>query len=527
MSFFAGLLKSSDFYKTASPVMLPFRSLIQIDKSSTTPVFLQLSDQLGQLIRKGNLAPGQRLPGTRQLAELLTLNRQTIVAAYDEGLAQGWLESRSGSGTYVATHIEEVKPQALVSEGTSRNAISQRYGVSEGQTNKQPGYRFESLNFLVRPVLTDQAGLRLDDGFPDIRLAPMEELSRAYRSYFRWGNPQKHFGYGDTKGHLLLREQLSIHLNETRGLRTTPDNVLITRGSIMGLHLSCQVLLRPGDVVVTGETTWAGATMNILKTGASVLTVPVTQQGMDIDALEALCHKQRSIARPIRMVFVTPHHHYPTTVTLRADRRVRLLQLAEQYCFAILEDDYDYDFHYLSRPILPLASADQQGMVVYVGSLTKSVAPAFRIGYVVAPSAVIDELARLRRIIDRQGDPMLEFAIGQLLKTGDLKRHFRKALRTYHARRDHFCNLLTRELPDVIQFTKPDGGLAVWSTFDPVIDMELIAQRAAREGLMLSSGVLHNPPGQRLNGTRLGFASSTEEELEQSVVVLKKAVLGA
>ncbi|GAB4050964.1 aminotransferase-like domain-containing protein [Spirosoma litoris] len=519
MSFFAGLAKSSNLKKTASPVMLPFKSLIQIDKSLATPVFLQLSDQLSQLIRKGTLAPGYRLPGSRQLAELLSLNRQTIVAAYDEGLAQGWLESRSGSGTYVAAHVPEVKPQALTMDNSY--AIASRYGVTEDQ-NKQPGYSFESINFLLRPVLTNQSGLRLDDGFPDIRLAPMDELSRAYRSYFRWGDPQKHFGYGDTKGNLLLREQLSIHLNETRGLRTTPDNLLITRGSIMGLHLTCQVLLRPGDVVVTGETTWAGATMNILKTGASVVTVPVDQHGMDIDALEILCQNQRSVAQPIRMVFVTPHHHYPTTVTLRADRRVRLLQLAEQYGFAILEDDYDYDFHYLSRPILPLASADQQGMVVYVGSLTKSVAPAFRIGYVVAPTAVIDELARLRRIIDRQGDPMLEFAIGQLLKTGDLKRHFRKALRTYHARRDHFCELLTTELADRIQFTRPDGGMAVWSTFDPAIDMELMAQQAGREGLSLSNGVAHNPPGQRLNGTRLGFASSTEDELTQSVGVLKK-----
>jgi GntR family transcriptional regulator/MocR family aminotransferase len=345
----------------------------------------------------------------------------------------------------------------------------------------------------------------------------MDELSRAYRSYFRWGNPQQHFGYGDTKGHPLLREQLSHHLNETRGLRTTPDNILITRGSIMGLHLACQVLLRPGDAVVVGETTWAGATMNIQQTSAQVLTVPVDQHGINVDKLMELVARQ-----PIRMVYVTPHHHYPTTVTLRADRRVKLLQLAEQHGFVILEDDYDYDFHYLSRPILPLASADQKGMVVYVGSLTKSVAPAFRIGYVVAPTALIDELARLRRIIDRQGDPMLEFAVGQLFKNGDMKRHFRKALRTYHSRRDHFCDLLANGLPDAIQFTKPDGGLAVWATFGPEIDPELLAGQAGQMGLSFASGLTHNPPGQRLNGTRLGFASSPEAELTQSVLILRK-----
>lgn len=505
---FAGLLESSSLYIYDSPVMLPFKSLIQVDKESTIPVFVQLSNQLGQLIRQGTLKPGQRLPGTRQLAELLDLNRQTIVSAYDEGLAQGWLESRLGSGTYVAAHFPEVNPQTLPLNNDE---------ITLG--GKQPGYQFQSLGFLARPVLTNHSGLRLDDGFPDIRLAPMEELSRAYRSYFRWGNPQQHFGYGDTQGHLLLREQLSIYLNETRGLRTTADNVLITRGSIMGLHLTCQVLLRPGDTVVTGETTWAGATMNIQKTGASLITVPVDQHGIQVELLGELCQKQ-----PVRLVYVTPHHHYPTTVTLRADRRVRLLQLAEQYGFVVLEDDYDYDFHFLSRPILPLASADRKGMVVYVGSLTKSVAPAFRIGYVVAPAVLIDELARLRRIIDRQGDPMLEFAIGQLFKTGELKRHFRKALRTYQARRDRFCDLLTAELPDTVAFTKPDGGMAVWTTFDPGINMEALAQRAGQRGLFLASGVSHNPPDQQLNSTRLGFASSTEDELERSVAVLKKVI---
>ncbi|GAB3970080.1 PLP-dependent aminotransferase family protein [Spirosoma terrae] len=510
MSNFAGLCKSSDFKNIASPVMIPFKSLIQIDKSSAVPVFLQVSNQLAHFIRAGTLLAGQRLPGTRQLAELLTLNRQTIVAAYDEGLAQGWLESKTGSGTYVAAHFPEVKPQALTLDSTAPSP--------QTIASKTPGYTFESIPFLHRPILTQTTGLHLDDGFPDIRLAPMDELSRAYRSYFRWGNPQAHFGYGDTKGHLLLREQLSAHLNETRGLRTTSDNILITRGSIMGVHLASQVLLRPGDVVVTGETNYVGATMNFQRAGATLVTVPVDQHGLDVEALAQVCAQQKSI----RMVFVTPHHHYPTTVTLRPDRRIRLLQLAEQYGFIVLEDDYDYDFHYLSRPILPLASADPKGMVVYIGSLTKSVAPAFRIGYVVAPSELIDELARLRRIIDRQGDPMLEFAVGQLFKTGDLKRHFRKALRTYQARRDRFCDLLTNELAQYVQFAKPDGGMAVWARFDPAIDLEKLALRAGQQGLFFSNGVSHNPPGQRLNCTRFGFASSTEDELELSIRVLKK-----
>jgi GntR family transcriptional regulator / MocR family aminotransferase len=360
--------------------------------------------------------------------------------------------------------------------------------------------------------MTSPAGLRFDDGLPDARLAPLDELSRAYRAYSRWGNPQAHFGYATTHGHPLLRQQLAAHLNETRGLNTTPDNILITRGSVMGMHLVAQTLLRPADTMVAGEATWASAVMNAHQAGADVLTLPTDQYGLDVDALADLCAK-----RPVRLVYVTPHHNYPTTVTLRADRRLRLLQLAEQYGFAILEDDYDYDFHYLGRPILPLASADPHRMVIYMGSLTKTIAPAFRVGYVVGPTALIDELARLRRIIDRQGDPALEFAIGQLFDTGELKRHFRKALRTYLSRRDHLCQLLATELPAQVRFMKPDGGMALWATFAPEINLPALSERANRAGLYLSAGT--SPSASK--NIRMGFASSTEEELTQAVAVLK------
>lgn len=487
--------------------MLPFATLLRLDPDAATPLYVQLSQQLGQLIRAGTLAAGQRLPGSRLLASQLAINRLTVVAAYDDLLAQGWLSSRAGSGTFVADHLPEPSPQSIHHQPINPAV--------------QPGYPFTSRPHLNVPVRNSPGGLRFDDGLLDARLAPLDELSRAYRSYSRWGNQQAHFGYADTHGHPFLREQLAKHLNETRGLHITPANVLITRGTVMGIYLVCQTLLRPGDVMVTGGVTWTTASMNAQQAGARVLTVPVDAHGLDVDALADLCARQ-----PVRMVYITPHHHYPTTVTLRADRRLRLLQLAEQHGFALFEDDYDYDFHYLGRPILPLASADRHGMVVYVGSMTKSVAPAFRVGYVVAPSALIDELARLRRIIDRQGDPALEFAIGQLFETGELKRHFRKALRTYLARRDHIARLLTSELANDVTFTKPDGGLALWATFRPDIDLPRLAEQAASLGLSLSSGLPHVAAGQQPHSIRMGFASSTEAELAQAVAILKQLTVG-
>lgn len=489
--------------------MLPFKTLIKIDKTAGVAVFLQLAEQLRRLIGDGVLIAGQKLPGTRQLAELLHLHRKTIIAACEELLAEGWLETRAGSGTFVAAQLPVVRPQAI---GIETDKLE-----SEGK----PGFSFTPKPHLIRPLMLMSDGLRLDDGFPDIRLAPMDELARAYRSYFRWGNPQQHFGYGDPKGNRLLREELSVFLNETRALRTTADNILISRGSMMGIHLASTTVLEPGQTVVVGETNWSGANMNFQQAGAEVLTVPVDQHGMDVEALADICGR-----RPVRLVYVTPHHHYPTTVTLPPHRRLRLLQLSRQYGFVILEDDYDYEFHYLRRPILPLASADPHGMVIYIGSLSKSVAPAFRIGYVVASETVIDEMARLRRIIDRQGDSMLEFAVGQLFRNGDMRRHLKKAHQTYANRCQYFCSLITSELADVVRFDQPEGGLAVWATFDPQIDLEQLAKKAKTAGLMVSDGVGHNPPGKWLNSTRLGFASSNESELGQSVEILRKLTRG-
>jgi GntR family transcriptional regulator / MocR family aminotransferase len=480
--------------------MVPFKTLIRVDKAAETAVFLQIAEQLKHLMDAGTLLPGQKLPGTRQLSLLLQVHRKTMVAAYDELLVQGWLEARPGSGTYVANPLPLVHPKALGPD-------------SPPLANQQPGYAFAKQAHLVRPISLISTPLRLDDGFPDIRLAPMDELARAYRSYFRWGNPQEHFGYGDPQGNSLLRQELSTYLNETRALQTTPDTILITRGTMMGVHLASTLLIGAGDTVVVGETNWSSANMNFEQAGARLLTVPVDQRGIDVDALAAICQRE-----PVRLVYVTPHHHYPTTVTLQSDRRLQLLQLSQQYGFVILEDDYDYEFHYLRRPILPLASADRHGMVIYVGSLSKTVAPAFRIGYAVAPAGVIEEMARLRRIIDRQGDAMLEFAVGQLFRNGDLQRHLKKALQIY------FCNLLASELPAAIRFTQPDGGLAVWAQFDAGIDLVKVAAKARRAGLYLADGQAHNPVGRQLNSTRLGFASSNETELEQSVAVLRKLI---
>jgi len=490
--------------------MQALSTLLSVDKNSQQAVYLQIANQLMGFIKEGNLQAGHRLPSTRQMADWLDVHRKTVIQAYDELLAQGWLESRTGSGTFVAKHLPETKPQRLVNGSTT--IINPTHTA---------GFDFKPLPHLDHAVIQSKHKYHLDDGFPDPRLAPVEELARAYRSQLLTGNPYVRLGYGDTKGSLWLRQVLAPYLNDTRGLKITPDNILLTRGTVMGVYLVSTAFIQPGDNVVVGELNYNGANMNFLQAGANLIKIPIDEHGIVVDELEKICRQQT-----VRMVFVTSHHFYPTTVALRADRRIQLLQLSEQYKFIIFEDDYDYDFHYLSKPLLPLASADKGGMVLYCGSFTKAISPAFRVGYLVGSENVIHHLAQLRRIIDRQGDAMLENALAELLQNGIIQRYLRKAWRKYRQRRDVLCDLLKTTLGEYVQFQSPVGGMAIWTHFDPKISIPALAQKALQHDLYFSPGFRNENASSIINATRLGFASSTPAELERCVEIMAGLLKG-
>ncbi len=487
--------------------MLPYSTLLTIDKSAKMPVFLQIAAALTDAIRRGVLPPGVRLPGSRALATALQLHRKTVVAAYDELLAQGWLETQTSRGTYVSKKLPEVLPEALrINAGPAAGAA------------RKAGFRFQKNTLLDFPVLQGVNTLAFNDGFPDPRLAPWDALGRAYRTVLRHGYRKNLFSYADTFGEVSLRAAMADYLRESRGLPIGVENVLLTRGSVMAMHLVAQSVLQPGDVVVVGEIAYATGNLIFRHAGARLVTVPVDERGLDVAALERLCREM-----PVRMVYVTPHHHYPTTVSMPAERRLQLLQLARTHGFCILEDDYDFDFHYDSTPVLPLASADTGRHVVYVGSLSKVFSPALRVGYVVAPAEVIEALANLRRIIDRQGDNLQEAALAVLFREGDMRRHLKKAQKTYQRRRDLFCERLRSELGHVVEFTKPGGGLAVWARFDPAFPLPELAKKARANGLWISDGVNY---GTHLNAARLGFAAVNEAEIERGMGILKRVFDG-
>lgn len=488
--------------------MFSLGAVIDIDKECSTPVYLQIANKMIVQIKKGILKPGSKLPGTRELAKTLEVHRQTIVAALDELDAQGWIEIVPYSGTYIKESMPEVRGKRLVSRD------GQPIGFA-----RHTGFTVSKNKFLPAPHFVKPYYLEINEGYPDVRIAPVEALSRTYRNLLQKEHYKKYLSYAGTHGNIDLRKALSEHLRETRGIQASVENILLTRGSMMALYLAFHTIVKQGDVVVVGETNYYSATAMFKNIGAKLITVPIDENGMVVDALEKVCKKSK-----VRAVFITPHHHNPTTVSLKAERRMQLLCLAEEHKFAVLEDDYDFDYHYDSGPVLPLASADTHGMVVYMGSLSKSLAPAFRVGFVVAPENLIEEMARLRRVIDLQGDTVLEKAIAELFAEGEIQRHQKKATKVYHARRDYFAALLRNRFPDIIDFHVPSGGMAIWAQFNTDYDLQDIAKKAREKELFLSSGRYFNPEHKNLNATRMGFASLNFDEMEEALDILEKVI---
>jgi len=489
--------------------MNPIIRLLTIDKDQAVPVYLQIANGIIGIIKQGILKPGMPLPTSRALSTALQIHRKTVLAAYDELLAQDWVESYQRKGLYVSQNLPEIKPRQM-----SASSAMAAYPARAAFAVHQRKFLYESAYSPVRERLV------FNDGFPDTRLAPVELLIREYRRFANYKFTSRFLSYGDEQGSEHLRVELARFLNETRGLQASPANILITKGVQMALYLTSHVLLEKGDQVVVGEPGYVGASHVLEEAGAVINLVPVDEEGIDVDAVEALCRRKK-----IRLLYIIPHHHNPTTVTLTPARRMQLLELAKKYQFAVLEDDYDFDFQYASSPILPLSSIDYYGNVIYVGSFCKTIAPAIRIGFMVAPENVIREATRLRRLVDRQGEQLLEEAIANLLQNGDISRHLKKANKVYHARRDLLCSLLQEELGRQLRFTVPDGGFAVWAQYTGKIAARAVAENARALGLSVSSGeeYYHAPPARR-NAVRLGFASLNEGEMREAVGLLKRAV---
>ena len=487
--------------------MFPYKTSILLDRSSRQSLYLQLSKQIIELIKENRLPSKTKLPGSRTLSGLLGVHRKTIVACYDELTLQGWIESIPKKGTFVHNNLPELEQQKLSNK-------------TKDEFKLTAGFNFYKNEVLKNTVTNNLENFTsINDGVSDGRLTPINEIARIYRRITSRKEAYTHLSYGSTFGNDKLRNVLAEYLNKTRGLHISSDNILITRGSQNGIYLTTQLLLKESDTVIVGTTNYIAADITFQNQHANLVRVHVDVNGIDTCQIEAICKKQQ-----IKAVYVTSHHHHPTTVTLSAERRIHLLNLAKKYCFAIIEDDYDYDFNYNHSPILPLASHDTNGNVIYIGSVCKTVAPVFRIGYLIASKEFVQEAANLRRIVDRQGDALLELTFAEFIENGDLDRHIKKILKVYKSRRDLICRLLKEELPDYFEFEIPKGGMAIWLKLHKDISWDTVSKIALENELVIGDWSRYDPQKTKHNAIRLGFATYNEEEIYELIDKLKRTV---
>ena len=490
-------------------MLRPWHVNIVISHGSGTAVYLQIAYAIMDEVRRGRLAPGDALPGTRELAEGLSVSRKTIVLAYDELNTQGWVYSELKRGTFVSKSLPNLTtPLPIILDNT----------LEERPAAPALGFARAAPDLPIQR--TDNDLLTLDDGSPDTRIAPMHEFGRAYRRALVASARLNRLGYGDPRGLPRLRQAIATMLNLDRGLSTTADHICMVRGSQMGIFLASRVFSGPGDVVVMEQLSYPPAREAFRAAGAEVVAVGLDAQGIKLDELEAVCRRRR-----VKAIYVTPHHQFPTTVLLPPERRMRLLLLAEQFGFTIIEDDYDHEFHFTHQPMLPLASADRWDKVVYIGSMSKLLSPSIRVGYVAAPVSVIERLALEVALVDRQGDPATETAIAEMIEAGDIKRHTRRALKIYGERRRIFSDLLRERLSDQIRFRLPDGGLAIWAEVAASTNLAQVCAQALKIGLRFYPGSAFAMDGGAVAGARLGFARLNPDELERAVDRLRRAFL--
>ncbi|MCW6530800.1 PLP-dependent aminotransferase family protein [Sphingomonas sp. MMSM20] len=471
----------------------------RIDPSHSTPLYMQIIQALIRDIERGRLTSGSFLPSSRELATALGVNRKTVVLAYEDLIAQGWLSSEGTRGTMVSASLPDPGHDVI---------------PAADEQSTEPDYDFIAPP--SRPLaIPGGPGLKLDEGAPDGRLFPAEQLTRAYRGAIQRASRENRLQYRDPRGSPMLRRNIATMLKTHRGLPVGTENICITRGSQNGIFLAAQVLVRPGDAVVVEALTYEPAVAAFTACGAKVVPVGLDADGIDVEAVEAAARRNA-----VRAVFLTPHHQFPTTVSLRPERRLRLLDLARQFGFAIIEDDYDHEFHFESQPLLPMAGYGPQ-QVIYVGSLSKLLLPALRIGYLAAPPGVIDAIAHRVSLSDGMGNTLTEDAAAELIENGELRRHTRKVHQIYAERRKSFAAELDTRLGDRVQYRMPEGGLAFWLRFKG--DLDRIEANAQAAGLRFASSRSFMTTDTAERGMRVGFASLTSEEAANAVAALERA----
>jgi len=484
-----------------------------LERDGATPLFRQLYARLKDAILQGALVPGARLPATRELCQLLGVSRQTVLAAYDQLTSEGYLRGGVGQGTFV----DEALP------------LARQAPAAPGLLRALPERGAALVDAMGTRRLYDGPVRAFRPSMPGLDLFPFDLWRKLEARHLRHGQRGPYLGYGPANGYAPLRELLCAYLRASRGVVCTPEQIVITSGSQQALYLLTQLLLAPGDEVWVESPGYQGACAPMLVAGARVKTVPVTSEGMDV------AYGARHYPNA-RLVFATPSHQLPLGATMSLARRLELLRWAAANRAWVIEDDYDSEYRYTGPPLASMQSLDRAGCVVYVGTLSKVLFPALRLGYVVAPPALAEPLARAKAVVDMHHAMLPQSVLADFIAEGHFMRHIRRTREAYGERRAALMAALEDRLGERLACGPADVGLDLCTHFRPdrtgrIPDETRVAQAALEAGIELRplgyyANAAATPDCAVAPGLLLGFSAVKPEAIRHGVEALARVIEG-
>ncbi len=486
-----------------------------LDHVLSTPLYRQLYERVRGAILMGQLTAGTRLPSTRALARELGVARNTVMLAYGQLLAEGYLEGKVGYGTVVARTLPEtllhVPDAALHPPAPAQEQVRHA-------TLSQCGMALAHAPYIPRQLLTTEGQplMAFRAGIPALDAFPHKLWAQIVARRVRHSLPQL-FVYQDPAGYRPLREAIASHLGMTRGVRCTADQVLIVAGAQGGFDLAARLLLDLGDAAWVEDPGYPGAHGALLGAGARLVPVPVDQEGLVVAAGIARCPHAR-------LASVTPSHQAPLGVTMSLARRLALLQWASQQSAWILEDDYDSEYRYAGRPLEALQGLDHANRVIYVSTFSKVLFPALRLGYLVVPPELVEAFIAARRFVDGHVTALEQAALADFMLEGHFTRHLRRMRTLYAERQAALVAEIHQHLGDMLEIQPSEVGMHLVAWLPPGMDDRAAARQAAAHGVdtvpLSSCG---KEPIER-GGLILGYATVAEHEMREGVRRLAAAL---
>lgn len=482
---------------------------LDYDRQASLPLFRQLYTRIREAILSRQLEGGTQLPPTRELAEQLQVSRNTVINAFEQLIAEGYLEGRVGSGTYVARVLPEELLQARI-DPRHVPQVSKKQAPGISQRGKQLSAA------AIAPIRYTSTPRAFQPGLPALDHFPFEIWSRLAARC--WRNPSHDLlCYGDPQGYRPLREAIASYLKASRGVRCDIEQVVIVSGSQQALDLTTRILLDPGDAVCIEDPGYLGARHAFTGAGAQLIPIAVDDEGLQVAT--AMKHKQ-----DIRLIYVTPSHQYPMGVTMSLARRLALLEWATRKGMWIVEDDYDSEYRYTGRPLATLQGLDHTGRVIYMGTFSKVLLPSLRLGYLVVPSALVETFVRARSLADRHSPSMDQTILAQFINEGHFTRHIRRMKKLYMERQALLMDAAQRELHGALNIPPTPAGLHVVGRLNPGLDDRDVSQLAQQLGVdtpPLSAYYLQHGP---LNGLVLGYAGIAPQDIQTGMQRLARAL---